>query len=203
VSRIEGITSVLVAHRQGQPDAFNKLVELVYPELRRIARRQLRRWRPGGTLDTGGVVDEAYLKLIDQTHATWQDRNHFFAIAARAMRQVIVDYARRRYAQKRGGSYDHVELADRDVAIDDQADQILVLDQLLNRLKDAEPRLLQVVECRFFAGYTQAETADVLRISTRTVERDWLRAKAWLREAMDAKNTAPARRPSIPARGMQ
>jgi RNA polymerase sigma factor (TIGR02999 family) len=200
VSRIEGITSVLVAHRQGQPDAFNKLVELVYPELRRIARRQLRRWRPGGTLDTGGVVDEAYLKLIDQANATWQDRNHFFAIAARAMRQVIVDYARRRYAQKRGGSYDHVELGERDVAIEQQADQILVLDQLLTRLQDVEPRLLQVVECRFFAGYTQAETADVLQISTRTVERDWLRAKAWLREAMEAKATPKA---PLPARTMQ
>jgi RNA polymerase sigma factor (TIGR02999 family) len=200
VSRIEGITSVLVAHRQGQPDAFNKLVEMVYPELRKIARRQLRRWRPGGTLDTGGVVDEAYLKLIDQTSANWQDRNHFFAIAARAMRQVIVDYARRRYAQKRGGSYDHVELDERDVAIEQQADQILVLDQLLNRLQDVEPRLLQVVECRFFAGYTQAETADVLQISTRTVERDWLRAKAWLREAMEAKSTP---KPPMSARTMQ
>src|ERR671914_215279 len=137
-----------MAHRKGQPGAFDQLVGLVYPELRRIARRQLGRWRPGGSLDTGSLVNEAYLKLVDQTKVNWQDRNHFFAIAARAMRQVIIDYARKRKSQKRGGGEDHLQLDGREVAIQTQADQLLVLDELLGRLEATEPRLLQVVECR-------------------------------------------------------
>ncbi len=179
----EAITSVLVAHRQGEPGAFDKLVGLVYPELRRIARGQLGRWRPGLSLDTGALVHEAYLKLIDQTKVDWQDRNHFFAIAARAMRHVIVDYARRRQAQKRGGGV--IEpLGDREVAVQAQAEQLLALNELLDGLEAEDPRLLQVVECRFFAGYTEVETAEALGVSTRTVERDWLRARASLRRAM-------------------
>ena len=179
----EAITSVLVAHRQGEPGAFDKLVGLVYPELRRIARGQLGRWRPGLSLDTGALVHEAYLKLIDQTKVDWQDRNHFFAIAARGMRQVIIDYARRRQAQKRGGG-DIERLGDREVAVQAQAEQLLALNELLDGLEAEDPRLLHVVECRFFAGYTEVETAEALGISTRTVERDWLRARAWLKRAM-------------------
>jgi RNA polymerase sigma factor (TIGR02999 family) len=179
----EGITSILVAHREGRPGAFDQLVALVYPELRRIARRQLGRWRATGSLDTGSLVNEAYLKLVDQTRANWQDRDHFFAIAACAMRQVIIDYARRRRSQKRGGDVQHVPLDEREIAIQTQVEQLLALDQLLTRLGAEQPRLKQVVECRFFAGYSDAETANVLHISTRTVEREWLRAKAWLRTA--------------------
>ena len=180
---IEGITSILVAHREGRPGAFDQLVALVYPELRRIARRQLGRWRATGSLGTGSLVNEAYLKLIDQTKANWQDRDHFFAIAACAMRQVIIDYARRRKTQKRGGDVQQVPLDEQEIAIQTQVEQLLALDQLLTRLGAEQPRLKQVVECRFFAGYTDAETANVLHISTRTVEREWLRAKAWLRTA--------------------
>jgi RNA polymerase sigma factor (TIGR02999 family) len=173
---------MLVAHRQGEPGAFDKLVGLVYPELRRIARGQLGRWRPGLSLDTGALVHEAYLKLIDQTRVDWQDRNHFFAIAARGMRQVIIDYARKRQAQKRGAG--NVEsLGDREVAVQAQAEQLLTLNELLEGLEAEDPRLLQIVECRFFAGYTEAETAEALGISTRTVERDWFRARAWLARA--------------------
>jgi RNA polymerase sigma factor (TIGR02999 family) len=188
----EGITAALVAHRDGEPDSFNRLVGLVYPELRRVARRQLARWRRGVTLDTTGLVHEAYLKLVDQTKADWHDRNHFFAIAARAMRQVIIDYARRRRAQKRGAGGEHVDLDAREIGIDDQIDRLLAIEELLHRLETVDPRLLRVVECRFFAGYSDAETAGALHVSTRTVERDWLRAKAWLREAMG--ETAPAAR---------
>jgi RNA polymerase sigma factor (TIGR02999 family) len=179
----EGITSVLVAHREGRPGAFDQLVALVYPELRRIARRQLSHWRATGSLDTGSLVNEAYLKLVDQARANWQDRDHFFAIAACAMRQVIIDYARRRRSQKRGGEVQRVPLDEREVAIQTQVEQLLALDQLLTRLGAEQPRLKQVVECRFFSGYSDAETAAVLHISTRTVEREWLRAKAWLRTA--------------------
>ena len=186
----EAITSVLVAYRQGQPGAFDKLVSLVYPELRRIARGQLGRWRPGLSLDTGAVVHEAYLKLIDQTKVEWRDRNHFFAIAAHGMRQVIIDYARKRHAQKRGGG-DVVSLGDREVAIQAQAEQLLELDELLAGLEAENPRLLQVVECRFFAGYSEAETAAALGVSTRTVERDWLRARVWLKRAMGGPASGP------------
>jgi RNA polymerase sigma factor (TIGR02999 family) len=183
VPGIEGITSVLVAHREGRPGTFDQLVALVYPELRRIARGQLGRWRATGSLDTGSLVNEAYLKLVDQTRANWQDRDHFFAIAACAMRQVIIDYARRRRSQKRGGDARQVPLDEREIAIQTQVEHFLALDQLLTRLGAEQPRLKQVVECRFFAGYSDAETAKVLHVSTRTVEREWLRAKAWLRTA--------------------
>jgi RNA polymerase sigma factor (TIGR02999 family) len=186
VSGPEGITALLVAHRAGEAGAFNRLVELLSPELRRIARRQLGRWSPGVALDTGALVHEAYLKLIDQTQVDWQDRHHFFAIAARAMRQVIVDYARRRQAQKAEGGANRANVDPREIAIQQQADRLLAVNELLDRLAAVEPRLLQVVECRFFAGFSEAETADALRISSGAVERDWLRAKAWLRQAMRA-----------------
>jgi RNA polymerase sigma factor (TIGR02999 family) len=193
VPGIEGITSILVAHREGRPGAFDQLVGLVYPELRRIAHRQLGRWRATGSLDTGSLVNEAYLKLVDQTRANWQDRDHFFAIAACAMRQVIIDYARRRRSQKRGGDVQQVPLDERQVAIQTQIEQLLALDELLTRLGAEQPRLKQVVECRFFAGYSDAETAKVLHISTRTVEREWLRAKAWLRAATGGSGPEAAR----------
>jgi RNA polymerase sigma factor (TIGR02999 family) len=195
VPSIEGITSVLIALRDGEPGAFDQLVALVYPELRRIARRQLGRWRATGSLDTGSLVNEAYLKLVDQTRANWHDRDHFFAIAACAMRQVIIDYARRRQTQKRGGDVRQVPLDEHQIAVQAQVEHLLALDQLLTRLGAAEPRLKQVVECRFFAGYSDEETARVLRVSTRTVEREWLRAKAWLRAA-----AMPERSEPLPAR---
>jgi RNA polymerase sigma factor (TIGR02999 family) len=186
VSGIEGLTALLVAHREGEAGASSQLVERLYPELRRIARRQLGRWRPGGSLDTGTLVHEAYLKLIDQTQVDWQDRSHFFAITAHAMRQVLVDYARRRRAEQQGAGRDHVGVDPRESAIQQQANRLLAINELLDRLETVDTRLLQVVECRFFAGFSEAETAEALRISSRTVEQDWLRAKAWLRQAIRA-----------------
>jgi RNA polymerase sigma factor (TIGR02999 family) len=183
VPATEPITSILVAYRHGEPGALDRLVSLVYPELRRIARRQLGRWRPGLSLDTGAVVHEVYLKLVDQSQVQWQDRNHFFAIAARAMRQIIIDHARQRQAEKRGGG-SVLALGDREVAVQAQAARLLELNDLLARLETENPRWLQVVECRFFAGYTEAETAEALGVSTRTVERDWLGARVWLRRAL-------------------
>ena len=184
------ITAVLVAHRDGQPGAFEQLVGLVYPELRRIARGQLRRWRANGSLETGSVVHEAFLKLVDQTRVNWQDRAHFFAIAARAMRQVIIDYARRRRRLKRGGGVVNLELDAHEIAIQTQVEHLLALNDLLSRLEAVDPRLLQVVECRFFAGYTDTETAHILQVSVRTVERDWRRARAWLKAQLGGDVTA-------------
>jgi RNA polymerase sigma factor (TIGR02999 family) len=184
------ITAVLVAHRDGQPGAFEQLVDLIYPELRRIAHGQLRHWRANGSLETGTVVHEAFLKLVDQTRVNWQDRAHFFAIAARAMRQVIIDYARRRRRLKRGGGVANLDLDAREIAIQNQVEQLLALNDSLSRLETVDPRLLQVVECRFFAGYTDTQTADILQVSVRTIERDWRRARAWLRAQLGGDVTA-------------
>lgn len=182
----EAITDLLIAYGKGTPGAFDRLVELVYPELRRVAHRQLvARGRPDGpVLDTTVLVHEAYFKLVDGTRVTWRDRGHFLAVAACAMRQVIVDHARARRSHKRGDAAAHVPLDGREAAIQADADRILAVNEALERLGDTDARMLRVVECRFFAGYTEEETAEALSISTRTVEREWLRAKAWLRSAM-------------------
>jgi RNA polymerase sigma factor (TIGR02999 family) len=182
----EAITDLLLASGRGAPGAFDRMVELIYPELRRIARRQLlARGRPDGpVLDTTALVHEAYLKLVDVAHATVRDRAHFLAVAACAMRQVIVDHARARRAQKRGDAAPHLPLDEREIALESDAERILTVNDALERLGAADPRLLRVVECRYFAGYTEAETAEALCISTKTVARDWLRAKAWLRSAI-------------------
>lgn len=182
---LRSVTALMQAHRDGVPGAFGQLVEVVYPELRRVARQQLRHGRPDPpVLDTTGLVHEAYLKLVDQEVLDARDRGHFLAIAARAMRQVIVDHARTRQAAKRGGGAPHGTLDERTGSVQAQADHLLAVDEVLGRLANEDPRLLQVVECRFFAGYTESETAEALDVSTRTVERDWLRAKAWLRERL-------------------
>jgi RNA polymerase sigma factor (TIGR02999 family) len=185
VSSRDSVTGLLQAHREGTPGAFDRLVELVYPELRDVARRQLRRdRRDGPLLDTTGLVHEAYLKLVDQSRIEARNRHHFLAVAARAMRQVIVDHARMRQASKRGAGAGHVPLDDHHLAVEREAEHVLAINAALDRLATIDPRLLQVVECRFFAGYSEQETADALDVSARTVERDWVRAKAWLRDAV-------------------
>jgi RNA polymerase sigma factor (TIGR02999 family) len=178
------ITELLLAHGGGDAAALGRLVPLVYDDLRRIARGQLRRRRPGDTLDTTGLVHEAYLKLVDQSRIEARNRHHFLAVAARAMRQVIVDHARMRQASKRGAGAGHVPLDDHHLAVEREAEHVLAINAALDRLATIDPRLLQVVECRFFAGYSEQETADALDVSARTVERDWVRAKAWLRDAV-------------------
>lgn len=182
---------MLVAHRQAEPGALERLTELVYPELRRIARAQLRHWRPGARPDTGSVVHQAYLKLVDQSKVDWQDRHHFYAVAAHAMRQVIIDYSRRRIRQKRGGGAHHTNLDTHEVAVAQQAETLLALDRVLVDLERHDPRLAQVVDCRFFAGYSEEETATILAVSIRTVQRDWHRAKSWLRQAMERDAARP------------
>ena len=174
------VTALLLELRDGDQTVVNALFPLVYEELREIAHRQLGRERPGHTLSTTALVHEAYERLVDHRHTEWQDRAHFCAVAARAMRRILVDYARRRHAQKRGGKQQPLPLDEARVAVEEQAALIVSLDQALNRLSSMSERLGQVVELRFFGGLTEDEAAEVLGISARTVRRDWVKAKAWL-----------------------
>lgn len=178
------ITRLLQRSRntQEREKAFEALIPLVYDDLKRLARRQLLRMRAGETLDATALAHESYLKLKDYANLDWADRQHFFAIAARAMRQILVDYARRRKAGKRYGKKVRVELESVIATSDERAEQILHINQLLERLEMVDVDLVQVVECRFFAGYSQEETASILDIGLRTVQRRWQRARGWLRE---------------------
>jgi RNA polymerase sigma factor (TIGR02999 family) len=189
------VTGLLVAWRQGDATAVDRLFPLVYDELRRIAHRQLSRERSDHTLGTTALVHEAYLKLVDQTRAQWADRSQFFAIAARAMRRHLVDYARQHLAGKRGGRRERVTLEEEHLSLDSRADLLLAVDEALDRLRDLDERASRVVECRFFGGLTEEETAAALEITDRTVRRDWVRAKAWLYEALresgQAETTPP------------
>ena len=180
-----GITGTLLAHRAGDPDALDRLLPLVYEELLDIAHRQLRRESTGHTLDTNGLVHEAYFKLVDQTRVEWADRSHFFAVATQAMRRILVDYARRYRATKRGNSPERVSLSDALVVAEERADTLVALDEALTRLAKVDVRVGRVVECRFFGGLTEEETADVLGVTVRTVRRDWTKAKGWLHRALN------------------
>jgi RNA polymerase sigma factor (TIGR02999 family) len=174
------ITHQLTALREGDPDAMGRLFPLVYEELGRIARRQRRASRAGDTLNTTALVHEAYLKLVDQSAVDAADRSHFFAIAARAMRQILVDRARHRGTLKRGGAWKRIPLDESALGVSEQAELILALDDALQRLARLNERLSRIVECRFFGGMTDQETAAALSISERTVRRDWLKARLWL-----------------------
>jgi RNA polymerase sigma factor (TIGR02999 family) len=162
------------------PREVDELLPLVYDELRRIAHRQLRAERPDHTLSTTALVHEAYVKLVDQTRARWTDRAHFFAVASRAMRRILVDYARQGQAAKRGGGVRPVTLDDAASMTEDRADTLVAIDEALTRLAGLDERLSRVVECRFFGGLTEEETAMALRVTARTVRRDWVKAKGWL-----------------------
>jgi len=183
------ITELLrLARSEGDDgDAMERLMPRVYDELRAIAHRQLRGERGEHTLSTTALVHEAYLRLVDQARADWHDRAQFFAVSARVMRRVLVDYARRRGARKREGIRNAVPLDDALLVADDQADMLPALDEALTRLAERDERLARVVELRFFAGLTDAETAEVLGVSPRTVRYDWIKAKGWLfRELADS-----------------
>jgi RNA polymerase sigma factor (TIGR02999 family) len=180
------VTRLLVAHRAGDRRALGQLLPLVYRDLRHLARRQLGRGRPGQTLDTTSLVHEAYLKLADAKGTGFEHRGHFFAVASMAMRQIVVDYARYHNARKRGGDRPLDRLDGVEIAVEQQAGALLELDRVLDRLGTLDERLPRIVECRFFAGLTAEETAGALGVSLRTVERDWKRARAWLRREFDA-----------------
>ena len=173
------ITDLLLEIRGGSPQAMDRLFDAVYGELRRIASRQLQGERPGHTLGTTGVVHETYLKLADQTRVQWQDRSHFYKVAAVAMRRILVDYARRHRAKRRGGEAQQVTLDDNATPAQ-RGETLLALDEALERLTRLNPRLGQVVECRYFGGLTEQETAEALGVTLRTVQRDWAKARGWL-----------------------
>jgi RNA polymerase sigma factor (TIGR02999 family) len=178
------VTRLLGALRAGDRNALEQLIPLVYDELRRIAHLQLRGAGRGRTLDTVALVHEAYLKIAGAAVLEPHDRTHLLAVAARAMRQVIVDFARARSAQKRGGGAHPVTLDEQQVAVEEQAESILDLDRALERLSEHDPRIARIVECRYFAGLSEEETAAVLGVSLRTAQREWKRARAWLREEL-------------------
>jgi RNA polymerase sigma factor (TIGR02999 family) len=157
---------------------------MVYDELRRVARGQLKRVPAGRTLDTTALVHEVYLKMAGQQGLDLQDRQHFLAVSARAMRQVLADFARARLAAKRGGGDVRVTLKEDSASVDAEAERVCEVDRVLERLRDKNERMARVVECRYFAGLSEEETAEALGISLRTAQREWMRARAWLREAL-------------------
>ncbi len=171
------VTQLLEAAVAGDSQALDRLVPLVYEDLRRVAHRQLDREGGGHTLQTTALIHEAYLKLASGGAMSATSRAHFLAIAARAMRQVLVDYARRRKAAKRGGGVISVTLGDEAGTPDTSADDLLALDDALKQL---DPRQRQVIECRFFGGMEEKDIAEALGVSERTVRRDWVKARAWL-----------------------
>lgn len=164
----------------------DKATTLAYQELRAIAHRRLLARDHGGTLSTTALVHEAYIKLADQSRAEWRDQAHFLALASLAMRHVLVDRARERIAVKRGGVRRPITLDEAVVAIDDQPDAVLQLDDALERLAGIDPRLSQVVECRFFGGLTESETSEALGVTIRTVQRDWVKARVLLRRMLES-----------------
>jgi len=174
------VTKLLADYRDGDESASERLYELVYDDLREMAHRQLRFRKPGETLNTTGLVHEAYLKMFDRSEGEWKDRAHFFAVTARAMRQILVDYARRTSAEKRGGKAHRTDLNASLIRDTEEPIDILDLEEALAQLQELEPRLSRIVECRFFGGLSIEETAEVLGLSSRTVDRDWYKAKSFL-----------------------
>ncbi|MEM1041101.1 MAG: sigma-70 family RNA polymerase sigma factor [Bacteroidota bacterium] len=184
------VTRLLETLRNGDRGAIDELFPLVYRELHALAHRQLGHRRPGQTMNSTALVHEAYLKLVGQSEGRWQDRQHFFAVAATAMRHIIVDYARHRRALKRGGNARPTLLDEERVAVEDKADEILALDEALVHLSALDERLARTVELRFFAGLSIEEVAEVLDLSARTVKRDWRKARAFLYQMISEENVA-------------
>lgn len=178
------VTRLLHAFRAGDEEVVDKLFDRVYDELYDVAHRQLARLRPGQTLNTTALVHEAYLKLVNQSDADWEDRAHFFSVAAKAMRHIIINYARKQSAEKRGGEADHVSFDEQFMAPQECADTLIAVDRVLSQLAERDERMARVVELKFFGGMTQKESAEVLDVSTRTVRRDWRAAKAWMSKAL-------------------
>lgn len=181
------VTMLLQRARDGDARALEDVFPLVYHQLQDLAGRQLRRERPGHTLQATDLVHEAYMKLVGGAGVDWRDRAHFLGIAARAMRQVLVDHARRRQAVKRGGGAVPTTLTGKGLGASMELDELLDLDRALDRLEALDPRLRQVVEYRYFGGLKDAEIGELLGVTRRTVQRDWSRARAWLyRELYEA-----------------
>ena len=178
------VTQLLIAWSNGDQAARERLMALVYEELHRLARRYMRNESPGHTLQTSALVNEAFIRLVDQRNVHWQNRSHFFAIASRAMRQILVDHARRRGAGKRGSGAIDVSLTEAVIPAQTKDSDLLALDEALSKLAAFDARKCQVVEMRYFGGCTVEETAEALGVSTITVIRETRVAEAWLRRAM-------------------
>jgi RNA polymerase sigma factor (TIGR02999 family) len=176
----EQVTQLLLELRGGNRAAVDELTPLVYQELRRIAGGQLRSERPGHTLQATALVHEAYMKLVGQREVAWQNRAHFFGIAAQVMRRILLDYAKERVRDKRGGAMRQTLLDEALLVSEDRASSLVVIDEALTRLELLDPRQAKVVELRFFGGLTVEETAEAMGISAPTVKREWAMAKAWL-----------------------
>jgi RNA polymerase sigma factor (TIGR02999 family) len=184
----EEVTQLLDAWSEGDPAALDRLMPLVYAELRRMARRHMGPERPGHTLQTTALVHEAYLRLVNQERVRWKDRAHFFAIAAQVMRRILVDHARKRRNPKRGGNATRLSLEQGATVSRERAAEVVALDDALNSLAAVDDRKSRVVELRFFGGMSIEETAQVLGVSPGTVMREWTLAKAWLqREVRSAQ----------------
>jgi RNA polymerase sigma factor (TIGR02999 family) len=186
------VTRLLRAHAEGDPEAFPALLPLVYEQLRVIARRRLSGERPGHTLNATGLVHEAYIKLVQLDRMDWRSRSQFFAIAARAMRQVLLDHAIARRAQKRGGGAAPVTLDEVEIGVAPKVEDLIAVEQALSRLESLDERQARVVECRCFGGMSLDETAEALGISAATVSRDWAFARAWLARELSAEPSAPS-----------
>lgn len=181
------VTELLLALRDGDQEALQELVPVVNQELRRIARGKLRLEQGGGTLDTTGLVNEAYVQLIRLDRIEWQSRAHFLAIAAQSMRNILVGHARRRRRVKRGGGARHVPLSEAADLPALEVESILDLDAALDRLAKLNPRQARLVECRFFGGMTIEETAEALGVSTATLKRDWVVLRGWLQRELEGE----------------
>lgn len=176
----EEITRLLIKFRGGSNDAYNELFPLVYEHLKRIASRQLEDQEPGHTYSKTDLVHEAYLKLINQSQVNLKDRAHFYALAAKSMRHILIDHARKKQAGKRGGAKQNQTYIDEIMRIEKQADELILIDEALNRLATINTRLAKVVECRYFGEMTYEDIAEVMSLSTRTIKRDWSQARGWL-----------------------
>lgn len=184
----EDVTALLLELRDGNGAAFDRIFPVVYAELHRIARAQLAREPDGHTLNATALVHEAYFKLVDVTRVEWRDRAHFLSMAARAMRRILIDYARHHGRQRRGGGLKRVTLDEELLAASHEADTLLALDLALQELGQLNERLARLVECRFFAGLTEEDTAAVLGVNVRTVRRDWVKARGWLERALSTQS---------------
>jgi len=183
------VTELLANARSGDASALASVFPLIYDELHRLAQQQLRREPDGHTLSPTALVHEAYMRLIDYSRMEWNGRAHFLAVAATAMRRILVDHARGHRSAKRGGAIRHVPIESVELGTEDRAELLIAVDEALVRLKEIDARQAQVVECRFFGGMTEEETAEALGIGLRTAKRDWAKAKIWLHREIGAADS--------------
>ena len=183
------VTQLLGDWSSGDKGALEKLIPLVQPELHLLAHHYMSRERPGHTLQTTAILNEAYLRLVDNTKPLWHNRTHFVAVTARLMRRIMVDHARQRHSLKRGGGMLKVSLDEAALVTETRSEELLALDEALERLAGQDARKSQIVELRYFGGLTVEETAEFLKLSQRTVEREWNMAKAWLYRALSGNET--------------